>query len=214
MLSSFSHFCQIQATRWGADGNPWSLPSFPPVWRDLCFSKLVTCAICSICCSVAKSCPTLCDPMLQHPRLFSPSLSFRVCSNSCPLCQWCHPTISFSIAPFSSCPQSFPGSFPMSWLFTTGGQSIVVLASASVLPMNIQGWFPHLLYASTSCLPYEIVTSSRARTIACVSFITYIDEHSRHSIYNDNDILHLYSAWNGNPLQYSCLENPMDREAW
>ena len=79
---------------------------------------------------------------LQHTRLPCPSLSPGVCSNSCPLSQWCNPTISSSIAPFSSCPQSFPvsGSFPMSWLFTSGGQSFG--ASASVLPMNIQGWFP------------------------------------------------------------------------
>ena len=68
----------------------------------------------------------------------------RVCSNSCPLCQWCYPTISSSIIPFSSCPQSFPasGSFPMSWLFVKGSHSIGASASASVLPMNIQVWFP------------------------------------------------------------------------
>ena len=67
-----------------------------------------------------------------------------VCSNSCPLSLWYHPTISSSVVPFSSCPQSFPasGSFPMSRLFTSGGQSIGVSASASGLPMNIQGWFP------------------------------------------------------------------------
>ena len=65
-------------------------------------------------------------------------------SNSCPLSQWCHPTISSSVIPFSSCPQSFPasGSFPMSQFFPSGGQSIGVSASASVLPMNIQDWFP------------------------------------------------------------------------
>ena len=79
---------------------------------------------------------------LQHPRLPCPSLSPRACSNSCSLSRWCHPTISPSIAPFSSCLQSFPtsGSFLMCWLFTSGGQSIG--ASAVVLPMNIQGWFP------------------------------------------------------------------------
>ena len=72
------------------------------------------------------------------------SLSPRVCSNSCPSSRWCHPTISFSIAPFSSCLQSFPASesFPMSWLFTSGDQSIGASALASVLPMNIQVWFP------------------------------------------------------------------------
>ena len=75
------------------------------------------------------------------------SLSFtfsQSCSNSCPLSQWCHPTISSSAIPFSSCLQSFPasGSFPMSQLFSWGGQSSGVSASASVLPMNIQNWFP------------------------------------------------------------------------
>ena len=70
--------------------------------------------------------------------------SITNCSNSCPLSRWCHPTISSSVIPFSSRLQSFPawGSFPMSQLFTSGGQSIGVSASASVLPMNIQDWFP------------------------------------------------------------------------
>ena len=81
---------------------------------------------------------------LQHTRLPCPSLSPGACSNSCPLSWWCHPTISSSVVPFSSCLQYFPasGSFLMSWLFTLGGQSIGISASASVVPMNIQGWFP------------------------------------------------------------------------
>ena len=81
---------------------------------------------------------------LQHPRLPCLLLSPTVCSNLCPLSQWCHSTISSSAAPFSSCPQSFPasGSFQVSWLFTSGGQSIGALASTSVLPTTIQGWFP------------------------------------------------------------------------
>ena len=81
---------------------------------------------------------------LQHSRLLCPSLSPWVCSNSYPLSQWCHPTISSSVTPFSSCPQSFPasGSFPLSQFFASDGQSIGVSASASVLPMNIQDWFP------------------------------------------------------------------------
>ena len=80
---------------------------------------------------------------LQHTRLLCPSPTPRVYSNSCPLSQWCHPMISSSVIPFSSCPQSFPasGSFPRSQLFTSGGQSIGASASASVLPMNIQDWF-------------------------------------------------------------------------
>ena len=73
-----------------------------------------------------------------------PSLSLWICSNSCSLSQWCHPTISFSIAPFSSYPQPFPASesFPVSWLFASTGQSIGAAASASILPVNIQGSFP------------------------------------------------------------------------
>ena len=73
-----------------------------------------------------------------------PSPTPRACPNSCPLSRWCHPTISSSVIPFSSCLQSFPasGSFPMSPFFTSGGQSFGVSASASVLPMNIQDWFP------------------------------------------------------------------------
>ena len=70
---------------------------------------------------------------LQHASLPCPSPSPRACSNSCPLSQWCHPTMPSSVIPFSSCPQSFPAS---------GGQSTRTSASASVLPMNIQGWFP------------------------------------------------------------------------
>ena len=81
---------------------------------------------------------------LQHTRPPCPSPTPRVYSNSCPLSWWCHPTISSSVIPFSSCPQSFPasGAFQMSQFFASGGQSIGVSASASVLPMNIQDWFP------------------------------------------------------------------------
>ena len=116
--------------------------------------------------SVTKSYPTLWDPMdystpgfpvltlkivmiMLTPRsgswckfhhIFLPP---RVCSNSCPLSQWCYLTMSSSVTLFSSCPQSFPasGSFPNSWLYPSGGQSIRASAAASVLPMNIQGWF-------------------------------------------------------------------------
>ena len=81
---------------------------------------------------------------LQHRRLLCPSSTPGACSNSCPSSRWCLPTISSSVVPFSSCLQSFPasGSFPMSQLFTSGGQSIGVSASASVFPVNIQDWFP------------------------------------------------------------------------
>ena len=81
-------------------------------------------------------------PGLQHSRLPYTSPSPRVCSVLCPLSQTCHTIISSSVVPFSSCPQSFPesGSFPMSWLFISGGQSFGASAVVSVLPINIQGW--------------------------------------------------------------------------
>ena len=81
---------------------------------------------------------------LQQARLPCPSPTPEACSNSCPSSRWCHPTISSSVIPFSSCLQSFPasGTFPVSQFVTSGGQSIGVSALASVLPMNIQDWFP------------------------------------------------------------------------
>ena len=103
----------------------------------------------------------------------------RACSNSCPLSRWCHVTISSSVVPFSSCLQPFPasGSFPMSQFFATGGQSIGFSTSTSVLPKNIQDWFP---------LGWTIWISLQSTG----------------------------GEGNGTPLQYSCLENPMDGGAW
>ena len=95
--------------------------------------------------SIAPSCLTLCDlHEWQHTRPPCPSPTPGVYSNSCPSSQWCHPAISSSVVPFSSFLQSFSesGSFSMSQLFAWGGQSIGVSASASVLPVNIQDWFP------------------------------------------------------------------------
>ena len=94
------------------------------------------------------SCSVMSDSLwphgLQHTRLLCPSPTPRAYSNSCPLSRWCHPAISSSVIPFSSCLKSFPaaGSFQMSRLFRSGGQSIGVSASASVLPMNIQDGLP------------------------------------------------------------------------
>ena len=98
--------------------------------------------------SVQFSRSVVSDPLqpheLQHTRPLCPSPTPRVHSNSCPSSWWGHPAISSSVFPFSSCPQSVPasGSFPMSQLFAWGGQSTGVSALASVLPMNIQSWFP------------------------------------------------------------------------
>ena len=94
-----------------------------------------------VCHSVARLCQTLRPHRLQHARLLCPPLSPDVSSSSCPLSQWCHPAISPYAVPFYSCPQSFPasGSFPMSGLYTSGGQSIRASALVSVLPVNFQG---------------------------------------------------------------------------
>ena len=105
--------------------------------------------------AVSQSRLTLQPHGLRHASLPCPSPSPGPCSNPCPLSRWCHPTTSSSVIPFSSHLQSFPasGSFPLSWLFASGGWSIGVLASASVLPMNIQGWFP-------LGLPYKCVNEN------------------------------------------------------
>ena len=99
---------------------------------------------------------------LQHARFSCPSPTPRACWNSCPSSWWCQPTISSSVVPFSSCLQSFPasGSFPRSQFFTSSGQSIGVSASASVLPMNIQDWFPLGWTGLISCSPRDSKESS------------------------------------------------------
>ena len=106
----------------------------------------------------------------QHFRPPCPSPTPGVYSNSCPSSQWCHPTISSSVVPFSSCPQSFPapGSFPMSQLFAWGGQSIGVAALASVLPMNTQDWSP---LGWTGCI------SLQSKGLSRVFFNTTVEKH-------------------------------------
>ena len=135
---------------------PWS------IWLNLVFPKWLTapCSLCSNCLAVSNcslnpgfssvqfSHPVMSNSLWphesQHTRPPCPSPTPGVYSNSCPSSQWCHPAISSSVSPFSSCPQSLPvsESFPMSQLFTWGGQSTGVSASASVLPMNTQDWSP------------------------------------------------------------------------
>ena len=110
--------------------------------------KLAFCACCFLkkfqFSSVTQSCPTVRPHELQHTRPPCPSPTPGVYPNPCALSQWCHPTISSSVVPFSSCPQSVPasGSFQMSQIFASGSQSIGVSASTSVLPMNTQDWSP------------------------------------------------------------------------
>ena len=111
-----------------------------------------------LCCwfSVTNACLTLCNPMhgLQHTRPPCPSLSPSVCPSSCPLNWWCYPIISFSVAPFSFCLQSFPasGSFPMIWLFASDDQIIGASPSALVLPLYIQDQFSLELTAVISLM--------------------------------------------------------------
>ena len=114
-------------------------------------NKVKSCS-CGCCCSVVSDSSR--PYGMEHAGLPCPSPSPRVCSDSWPLSQWCHPTISFSIILFSSCLQSFPasGSFLTIRLFTSDGQSSEASASASVLPMNSQGWFPLGLTGLSSLL--------------------------------------------------------------
>ena len=107
---------------------------------SVCLFNYYNCRSVQFSCSVVSS--SLRPRGLQHTRLPCPSPTPGACSNSCPSSQWCHPTILSSVFPFSSCLQSFPvsGSFLMSQFFMSGGQNIG--ASASILPVNIQDWFP------------------------------------------------------------------------
>ena len=119
-------------------------PSFWPLSRFPSFFFLFSANTISFIRSVAQSCPTLCDPMNRS----TPGLPVHhkppEFTETHPSSQWCHPAISSSVVPFSSCPQSLPasGSFPMNQLFTWGGQSTGVSALASFLPKKSQGWSP------------------------------------------------------------------------
>ena len=117
----------------------WNSEDIVSLHSDLCWAVAV---------SVQFSCSVMPDSLRphepQHARLSCQSPTPRVHSNPCPLSQWCHPSILSSVIPISACPQSFPasGSFQMSQLFASGGESIGVSASTSVLPMNTQDWSP------------------------------------------------------------------------
>ena len=144
-------------------------------------------------CSVAKSCLTLQLHGLQYTSLPCPSIFPRVCSNSCPSSQWCHPIISSSVVLFSSCLQSFPasGSFPTSQFFPSGGQSIGVSASASVLLMNIQDWFP---------LGLTDLISLQSKGLSRVFSSTTI---WKHQLFNAQT-----SLWSNSHIRTQLLEKP------
>ena len=154
-------------------------------------------------CSVTKLCPTLCHPHgLQHARLLCCSLSSGVCSNSYPLNWWCHPTISSSVTHFSSCPQSFPasGSLAVSWLFTSGDQSIG--ASTSVLPVNIQGWFPLGLTGLISLLCKGLSGVFSSTTISKASILW-------HSAFFMVQLWHLYRTTGKTVPSFNCDSIPV-----
>ena len=120
-----------------------------------------------------------------------PSRAPEVYSNSYPLSQWCHPTISSSVVPFSSCPQSFPasGSFPMSQLFTWGGQSTGVSALASVLPMNTQDWSP---LAWIGCISLQSKGLSRVFSNTTVQKHQFIDAQEKKLCLWSNSHIHTW----------------------
>ena len=141
-------------------------------WQDLWISIPISSS-----CLVTKLCQTICNPTDCSTPGFAVLHHLPVCSNSCPLSLWCHPTISSSVTPFFSCLQSFPasGSFLMSWLFASGGRNIGASASTSVLPMNIQGWFSLGLTDLISLLSKTLRSllqhhSSKASILWCLAF--------------------------------------------
>ena len=138
---------------------------------------------------------------VQHSRLPCPSPTPRACSNSCPLSQWCHPNISSAVVPFSSCLQSFPASrsFPLSQFFTSGGQSIRASASASVLPMNIQDWFPlgltGLILQSKGLSRVFSNTSSKASILWCSAFFIVQLFTSIHDYWKNHSLDYMDLCW-------------------
>ena len=137
---------------------------------------------------------------LQHSWLPCPSLSPRVCSNSCPLSRWCHPTILPSVVPFSSWPQSFPasGTFPVSQLLASGGQNIGASASASVLPTNIQALFPLRL---TGLISLQCKRLSRVFSNTTVQSISF----SMLSLFYGPTLTSIRDYWKSHSFNYTNL---------
>ena len=147
--------------------------------------------VCLLCVVQSLSPAWLFETAARQASLSLPSPG--ACSNSCPLSGWCHPTISYSVAPFFSCPQSFPasGSFPVSQLFTSGCDTIGASASAPVLPMNIQGWFP---------LGWTDLISLQSKGLSRVSSGTTVWKHQFFSVQP--------SLWSNSHFHTWRLEKP------
>ena len=178
--------------------------------RSFCIRKFISYLTNVICInSVQFSCPmsdSLRPHGLQYARPPCPWPTTGPCSNSCPLSRWCHPTISSSVVPFSSSLQSFPasGSFQMSELFASGGQSIGLSASASVLPMNIQDWFP---------LGWTGWTSLQSKGLSGVFSNTTVQKHqffgtqlsSQSNSYIHTWPLELHGIFQGRVLEWGAI---------
>ena len=143
--------------------------------------------------------------LLQHTRLPCPSPSPGVCSNSCPLSQWCHPIISSSAIPISSFLQSFPalGSFPMSWLFTSGGHSIESSASVSVLPMSSQGRFPLGLTGLISWKSRDFQESSPAPQFKSINCLVL-------SLFYGSTLTSVHDYWENYSFDYMDFHRQSD----
>ena len=137
---------------------------------------------------------------LQHARLPCPSPTPGVYSNSCPLSRWCHPTISSSVAPFSSHLQSFPasGSFPMSQFFASGGQSIRDSASASVLRVNIQDWLP------LGCIDWISLQFKGLSRVFSNTTVKSINSSALHLLYGPA-VITVHDHWEVHNLDYKDL---------
>ena len=196
---------QCQTLFWGA---PKSLQMVTAVMKlkDACFLEEVQFSR-----SVVSD--SLQPHRLQHARLPCPSPVPGACPTSCPSSRWCHPVISSSVIPFSSCLQSFPasGSFPISRLFSSGGQSIGTSASASVLPMNIQNWFPLGLTGLISFLSKRLSSTTVQKhqffgTQSYVSTLTFVHDYwKKHSCLKST----LNATWSPktslrNPSPFPC----------
>ena len=163
---------------------------------------------------------------LQHARLPCPSPTPGAYSNSCPLSWWCHATISSFVMLFSSCLQSCPasGSFLVSQFFTLGGQNFGASVSESVPPVNIQDWFPlgltglislqskglSSIFSSTTVWKHQFFSTKRLPW--WLRWLSVCLQYGRPGC--DPWVRKFPGERNGNPLQYYCLENPMDRGAW
>ena len=179
------------------DHNSWLIAGSPE------YTQIIYCF------SVTESFLTLQPTGLQHGCFLSPPLSPRVCSNSCSLSQWGYLTTSSSAAPFSFCLQSFPasGSFPMSQFFASGGQSTRASASASILPVNVQDWFPLDLLVWSPCSPRDSQESSPTPQFESISFSVL-------SLLYGPALTSIHDYWKNHSFDYTDLCRKNDASAF